>query len=63
MPAWIYSSALLPMGFGSFLTTLHWQNATFDYMCIIVSGIIWYPFFKAYEKQLVAKEQAAAEEE
>jgi PTS system cellobiose-specific IIC component len=63
MPAWIYSSALLPMGFGSFLTTLHWQNATFDYMCIIVSGVIWYPFFKAYEKQLVAKEQAAAEEE
>jgi PTS system cellobiose-specific IIC component len=51
------------MGFGSFLTTLHWQNATFDYMCIIVSGVIWYPFFKAYEKQLVAKEQAAAEEE
>lgn len=63
MPAWISMSALLPMGFGQFLTTLHWQNATFDYICVVISGLIWYPFFKVYEKQLVAREQAAAEED
>lgn len=62
-PTWIVSSALLPMGFGQFLTTLHWQNATYDYICILLSAVVWYPFFKAYEKQLVAKEQAAAEED
>ena len=26
---------------------------------LIPSGIVWYPFFKAYEKQLVAKEKEA----
>ncbi|GFZ30179.1 permease IIC component [Clostridium zeae] len=58
-PAWISISALLPMGFGAYLSTLRWQNAVWDYLMLIPSAIIWYPFFKIYEKQLVAKEAAA----
>lgn len=60
-PAWISISALLPMGFAQYLSTLRWQNAIWDYLMIIPSGLIWYPFFKIYEKQLIAKEAAALE--
>ncbi|WP_303265458.1 PTS transporter subunit EIIC [Thermoanaerobacterium sp. CMT5567-10] len=62
-PAWIPITALLPMGFGSYLSTLRWQNAIWDYLMLIPSAIVWYPFFKIYERQLVAKEKAAALEE
>jgi PTS system cellobiose-specific IIC component len=62
-PAWIPILALLPMGFSSYLTTLRWQNAIWDYLMLIPSAIVWYPFFKIYERQLVAKEKAAALEE
>lgn len=62
-PPWIPIMALLPMGFNSYLSTLRWQNAIWDYLMLIPSAIVWYPFFKIYEKQLVAKEKAAALEE
>jgi cellobiose PTS system EIIC component len=61
-PAWISISALLPMGFAGYLSTLRWQNAIWDYLMIIPSTIIWYPFFKIYEKQLIAKEVATLAE-
>lgn len=53
--------SLLPMGVAEFLTTLNWRNALWTYLMIIPVGLIYYPFFKAYEKQLVAKEQEAAQ--
>ncbi len=62
-PAWILVMAMLPMGFGQYLTTLRWQNAIWDYLMLIPSALVWYPFFKIYEKQLVAKEKAAEEAE
>ena len=58
-PAWISISALLPMGFAQYLSTLRWQNAIWDYLMLIPATIVWYPFFKIYEKQLVAKEAEA----
>lgn len=58
-PAWIAISALLPMGFSQYLSTLRWQNAIWDYLMLIPATIVWYPFFKIYEKQLVAKEAEA----
>lgn len=58
-PGWIAISALLPMGFGRYLSTLRWQNAIWDYIMIIPTAIIWFPFFKVYEKQLIAKEAEA----
>lgn len=62
-PGWILILAMLPIGFGSYLSTLRWQNAVMDYLMVVVSGIVWYPFFKIYEKQLIAKEAAAEAEE
>lgn len=59
IPGWISMSALLPMGFASYLTTLNPMNAVWDYLSLIPAGIVWYPFFKAYDKQLYAKEQEA----
>lgn len=59
IPAWIPIMALLPMGIGAYLGTLRWQNAIWAYLMIIPSGLVWFPFFKMYEKQLVAKEAEA----
>lgn len=59
MPGWIVNTALLPMGFGAYLTTLNWVNALWDYLSIIPMSIVWFPFLKAYDKQLYAKEQEA----
>lgn len=58
-PAWIPIMSLMPMGFASYLGTLRWQNAIWDYLMLIPSGLVWFPFFKMYEKQLVAKEAEA----
>jgi len=58
-PAWISIMAMLPMGFGAYLSTLRWQNAIWDYIMVIPAAIVWYPFFKIYEKQLIEKEAAA----
>lgn len=60
-PGWIAISALLPMSFASYLGTLSWKNAITDYLMLIPSALVWYPFFKVYEKQLLVKEQAEAE--
>ncbi|GJI51893.1 PTS transporter subunit EIIC [Lactiplantibacillus plantarum] len=62
-PGWIVITAILPMGFGSYLSTLSWRNALTDYLMLIPSALIWYPFFKVYEKQLIAKEAAVEAEE
>lgn len=58
-PAWISISALLPMGFGAYLSTLRWQNAIWDYLMLIPAALIYYPFFKIYEKQLIEREALA----
>ncbi|MFV0254663.1 MAG: PTS sugar transporter subunit IIC [Erysipelotrichaceae bacterium] len=59
IPGWIALSALLPIGFASYLTTLNIMNGLWNYLMLIPAGIIYYPFFKIYEKQLIEKEQAA----
>ncbi len=59
IPSWINSSALLPIGFGQFLTTLNPMNAVWDYLSIIPMSLVWLPFVKAYDNQLYAKEQEA----
>ena len=35
-------------------------NAVGDYLMLIPATLIYYPFFKIYEKQLIAKETAEA---
>lgn len=61
IPSWIVIGGLLPMGFKSYLNTLRWQNGIWDYLMLIPSLLIYYPFFKLYERQLIAKEKSAAE--
>lgn len=56
MPSWITISGVFPIGFGKYLGTLNWFNAVWDYLMLIPATIVYYPFFKAYEKQLIAKE-------
>lgn len=58
-PGFIPIMGLMPMGFGAYLSTLRWQNAIFDYLMLIPTGLVWFPFFKVYERQLVAKEKEA----
>lgn len=62
-PAHVYIGSLMPMGFGQFLSTFRWQNFVWDYLCMIPAGLVWYPFFKVYDAQLYAKEQAARAQE
>lgn len=59
VPAFVPIMTLMPMGFASFLGTLRWQNAIWDYLMIIPAGLVWYPFFKVYDNQLYKKEQEA----
>ena len=58
-PAHVFIGALMPMGFAQFLGTFRWQNALWDYLMIIPAGLVWYPFFKAYDNQLAVKEAEA----
>ena len=60
MPSWIQITALLPIGVASYLKTLRWENALWDYLMIIPSGIIYYPFYKIYERQLIKREAEEA---
>lgn len=60
MPAWVPVIANLPIGFMDFLQTLSWKNLIFDYVMLIPSFLVWFPFFKAYDSQLYKKEQAEA---
>ena len=58
-PAHVFIGALMPMGFAQFLGTFRWQNALWDYLMVIPAGLVWFPFFKAYDNQLAAAEAEA----
>jgi len=50
----------VPVFFGGFLSTGgHWQGAVLQLVNLIVAAIIYYPFFKMYEKQLLENEKTA----
>lgn len=56
-------TTVLPIGFADYLGSLNPFNFVWGYLMIIVAGLIWYPFFKIYDNQLYAKEQATKENE
>lgn len=58
----VFVSGLMPIGMISFLRTLDVRNVIFDWLLLIPCAAIYYPFFKAYEKQLVAREQGLSED-
>jgi len=55
-PAYIMMMSLMPLGVVEFLSTMAWQNLLIPVVGFVVGLIIYFPFFKAYEKQLIAKE-------
>lgn len=59
IPAWISIQSLMPVGFGAYFGTLNIMNFIWVYLMLIPVALVYYPFFKVYEKQLVAQEQAA----
>lgn len=55
----IMISALMPLGVAKGLGALSIRNFIFDWLMIPVTLVLYYPFFKVYEKQLVTQEKAA----
>lgn len=49
----------LPVVFSSFLSSLDWRNVVFAILMFPVCWLIWRPFYKMYEKQCIAEEEAA----
>lgn len=50
----------LPVGLVNYMASLDWRVFIFAILIFIISYIIYYPFFKVYEKDIIAKEAAAA---
>lgn len=61
-PSFTMISATLPVGVSPYLCTLSWTNVLIPVIAFAVAWLIYRPFFKAYEKDLAAKEQAAKAE-
>lgn len=53
--------SMLPLGMQNFIQAGSWTNFVAEYVLVAVSALIYYPFFKVYEKQLL--DEAAAEDD
>jgi PTS system cellobiose-specific IIC component len=51
----------MPAPIGAFLSTLDWRALVLVFVLIVLNGIIYYPFLKIYEKNLVTLEQETTE--
>ncbi len=60
-PSYIMIFSSLPMGVNEALGAMSWHNLLMPVLGFIVSFILYRPFFKVYERQLVEKENAAKE--
>lgn len=48
-----------PVGLGGMIATASWQGFVLAVVDAIIAFLIWYPFIKRYDNQLLKKEQAA----
>lgn len=46
----------MPAPIGAFLSTMDWRAAVLVFVLMIIDGMIYYPFLKVYEKNLIALE-------
>lgn len=46
----------LPVGLANFMSSLDWRNVIYVLLMFPITVAIYYPFFKVYEKQCIAKE-------
>lgn len=60
-PSYIMIFSSLPMGVSESLGAMSWHNIFMPVLGFIVSFIIYRPFFKVYERQLIEKENATKE--
>ncbi len=51
----------LPIGLSQFMSALDWRNAVFPFVMLPICWIVYYPFFKIYEKQCIARENEVKE--
>lgn len=61
-PAYILMMTVLPVMAQDFFVSMAWQNLLIAPLAFVVGFVIYYPFFKAYERQLCEKEAAEAAE-
>lgn len=59
-PGYILVMSVLPIGIAGFMPAMSLKNGIFQILMIPVMAVIWYPFFKIYDKQLCEREQAIA---
>ncbi len=57
----IFAPWTLPAPFGAFMATGgDWRAIVLVFVNIFLSGLIYYPFFKAYEKKMLAEESSSS---
>lgn len=49
----------LPILMTQFMSTLDFKNVIFAAICFPITMLIWYPFYKIYEKECIEKEEEA----
>lgn len=62
-PECVFVGAAMPIGVAGMLASMSMKNFVFQILMIPVMMLVWYPFFKAYDDQLLKQEQAAKEEQ
>ena len=60
VPGHIMFLSLMPIGVAEFIGSLSITNFIFPWLMIPVTALIYYPFFRVYDKQLCEKEKEAA---
>lgn len=61
-PGYLLIMTTLPVVMQSFMPSLAWQNLFIAPLVFAISFVIYYPFFKVYDRQLCEKEAAAKAE-
>lgn len=61
IPTQIFNLWFVPAPFQAFLVNHDWRSLILVSVVLIVSFMIWYPFWKAYDQQQLALEKAEAE--
>lgn len=61
--SYILVLSALPIGISGFVQAMSIKSAIFEIALIPILMVVWYPFFKIYDRQLLKKEEAAALEE
>lgn len=56
-PFYIMVSGTFPIIINSFIKCLDWRMIIFELVSIVITLVIWYPFFKVYDNQLLQQEQ------